>query len=1022
MRRSVLTSLPSRLGVSAMRRFACATVVTAASFVMMGCEDGPTQTYSPAPGGAGDHQNGTQSEDGGSWADPASKDFTQRQTGQNKQELCTGAEKAKMWAWALQQDITPPTGSTALDLSGGDSWQGLTVEKAETPVRDGKGALIIPPPKGGGLCQGDAQGDLFGDGNQVITWGDNAELWMHYLVSNRKGSFTVFYQGYLGSMKLKSRTGGRFGDHTYEVPVSRQVQRDGAGFTMDWNGAKGANDWRNEIHDAVLNTFAGGLAPSDDCNADRRCIQGSFGDVAYLYVPAVGSAIWVLNQNAGQPTPSVPYRLDGDLAKVMPFAFAAPLLKIDAEGPTATSQVTGKPDCVLKFGLTYGDFLSKCVQVTGDTTKDTIELNKLLGGLRHGTERFRFDVTGVDVNFTDATLAADKVVSDMDRPTADDLSTEFRIDQSTLGKIANDYPNHDTTQAPDLHGAGMIYLEYAQLVQAELNRLATALYGAGYNHQLGDAACAAPGLTDAQLQSAKCTGFEGFVTAAPVALAPGYASNALGVAAKGFGIGGMKPGHHSVTFCNDANGNLTTGYRNCTKAGDTFPQSFNRVLNILGKGVVANLPVEARDNRFYFRQWFIALVKYLKSAGVSANQTLAQIDAVKLDGYNLFFDSIGAGQFEIAEYVERSAVTATSDPVDIVFTADVKNGIMNSYDFSRDLLRGEGAMYTSMIDHRGGGVNDAPGKQDTALLTNMFGSPILLAGWKDHIIKASTCGNGATDVVTPAYHCATTVDNVVGHCCDVAIDPITSACTCVPGTLQQPPMDAGAVTVDEFNKPILTAYEGAFGQSRTVWTLGASPIKIIKTYDNIQSAMVKVPLHSNPYDLTSIAPAAGDNIQVLMPWLPKQPGVGFPVALSGTRDKFIETYQLDLTGNTITANVDYDFAVDPKTHKVIPDAVNFLAVETTDFLGDLFLCQDPITKDLLSARMYTSVSTILDWFTSHPGAYQACAIIVRYSPYGNYADYITSGVGGVRVGITQGGGYGRVVDGTLYDPKAATQQ
>ncbi len=1054
MRRSVVTVVPSL----SRSRLAHATVVVVASFALMACEDGPNQTYSPAPGGAGNTWNGNQ--DSGSWADPASKDFTQRQTGQNKQELCTGAEKAKMWAWALQQDIIPPTGTGALDLSGGPTWQGLTVEAAETPVRDSKGALIIPPPKGGGICQGDAIGDRFGDGNQVVSWGDNSELWMHYPVSTRKGNFMLFITGYLGSVHAKSRPGGRFEgggiSHTYEIPVGRQVQKDGMGFNLDWLGAKTPNDWRNELHDAILSSFSA-LSPSDDCNADRRCIQGAFGDVAYMFIPAVGHAVWVPNQNAAQPTASIPDRIDGDLAKVMPFAFASPLLKIDAEGPTATAKIPNKPDCVLKFGLRYGDFLSNCVQNSGNTTTDTTELNKLLGGLRHGAERYRFDVTGVDVNFTAATLAADKIVSDKDRPVADDVSTEWRIDQSTLGKIQNDYPNHDTTQAPDLHGAGMVYLEYANNVQRELNRLA----GAGYTHQLGDAACTAPGLTDAQLQLAKCTGFEGFVTAAPLALAPGFPANAVGIAAKGFGLGGMKPGHHAVTFCNDANGNLSTGYKNCTKAGDTFPQSYNRVLNILGKGIVSNLPVEARDNRFFFKQWFIALVKYLKATGNDlpdghgANATLAQIDGVRLDSYNLFFDSIGAGQFEIAEYVDRSAVTATSDPVDIVFTADVKNGIMNSFDFSRDLLRGEGAMYTSMIDERGGGTPDAPGKQNTALLTNMFGSPVLAAGWKDHTIKGGECGNTGADMVTEGFYCAINVDNALGKCSDYTVDvtaletdcnakvtqptcggvagctwyaatsKCSRSCTITPGSLQTPPLDAlNNIVMDDalVPQPVLKAYEGAFGTSRTVWTLGPSPIKIVKTFDNILSATVKVPLHKNPYNLASAPAAGGDSVTVLMPWLTKQPGVGFPVALTGTRDKFIETYQLDLTGNTITANIDYDFAVDPNTHKVIPDAVNFLAVETTDFLGDVFVCQDPITKDLLSARMYTSVSLILDWFSTHPGAYQACQIIVRYSPYGNYADYITSGVAGVRLGITQGGGYGRVVDGTLYDPKAATQQ
>jgi hypothetical protein len=179
--------------------------------------------------------------------------------------------------------------------------------------------------------------------------------------------------------------------------------------------------------------------------------------------------------------------------------------------------------------------------------------------------------------------------------------------------------------------------------------------------------------------------------------------------------------------------------------------------------------------------------------------------------------------------------------------------------------------------------------------------------------------------------------------------------------------------------------------------------------------MVNVPLHVNPYDLTSAPPANGaPSVQVLIPWAPKQPGVGFPVPLDGQRDKFIQTYQLDFTGTQITANIDYDFLVGPDG--LPTKQVMFLAVETTDFLGDVFVCQDKSTKDLLTARMYKSVALILDWFASHPQAYNDCQVIIHYSPYENYADYITSLANGVRLGVTQGGGYGRIVDATLFDP------
>ena len=92
------------------------------------------------------------------------------------------------------------------------------------------------------------------------------------------------------------------------------------------------------------------------------------------------------------------------------------------------------------------------------------------------------------------------------------------------------------------------------------------------------------------------------------------------------------------------------------------------------------------------------------------------------------------------------------------------------------------------------------------------------------------------------------------------------------------------------------------------------------------------------------------------------------------------------------------------------------AVETIDFLGDVFLCQDPVTGDLLRTRMYGSVQSLLDWIDGHPGVYDACGLLVRYSPYNNFPDYIISRTNGVIVGVTPGGGYGRVNDATLFTP------
>jgi hypothetical protein len=118
------------------------------------------------------------------------------------------------------------------------------------------------------------------------------------------------------------------------------------------------------------------------------------------------------------------------------------------------------------------------------------------------------------------------------------------------------------------------------------------------------------------------------------------------------------------------------------------------------------------------------------------------------------------------------------------------------------------------------------------------------------------------------------------------------------------------------------------------------------------------------------------------------------------------------------------------TNPPTPFGVNIQAWETQDFLGEIFVCYDTGTAgaragtgvpgDILSAHMYTPASAIIDFMSSHPGSQSACQIVVRYSPFDNYPDYITSLSTGVRLDIDQGYGYGRVVDATLFVPGTGT--
>jgi hypothetical protein len=939
---------------------------------LAGCEDGPNQVYQPSPPNAGNVWNDGMPD--GGVVDPVTQDFTGIEGGNNKQEICTGDQKAMRWAAMVMEPMVPPTTGAGLDISG-MGWKGLTIEQAEKIN-----------------CQSDSLGDDYGDGDQTNAWGDSQEVLVEYQVSNRKITHISFNPGYVGKLKFKSADGM----HNYVIQIGSPIYRDGKSMTLDWvsNGGQTFIAVADEIYRGMMATFAPAVPAEDPgvtCFDTGACTKGNFGDAAFFGVQPLGWFFGVDSQSAPQPTPSIVSNIDQYLAKVLPFSFASSMLKLDAEGPVASAGKLGKATsaCSLKMGMTYSDFLANCVQVNHDAAKDQTELDMLLGGIDHERERFTFDVQGVDINFKYVGLAPTAIISDKDLPHPSDIAVEMGVDQSTLGVISND---HDNTGKLDLHGSGAVYKEYARLVRERLLALKGITDGPITNCLYPNPL---PDPFDPKVFKTKlpkyCTGFEGMITAAPPTAAGDPVNLGMDATKVSSALKlGLKLGHASAAFCWDATGDLTTdgagnlvnGYQDCDQ-GDMFSTSFARVLAVFGKGSTANLPSDAQDVRFFFKMYSTALIKYLTVAGQG---TPPDLSTVKLDADSLFFDSQGAGQFEIVEYIDRryakKGATAADDvpPTDFTFEADVKNGIFNSYDFSHTLLRGETALYNAMLTS----ATDAPGQEDDALLSNMFGSPVLRNGWTQ-----SSKGKSA-------YYCATTLDP--DNC-----DSMT------------PPLDAnGAPLLDDQMRPILAPYRGAFEGASTVFQLGPTKIKVSKTYPGIASALVSVPLPVDPYN------AAGAGLKpmsVLVPWSPKQPGEGFPVALTSTLDKFISTAQMDFSGETITANVDYDAVIDPNTGLPMSDGtIQLLAVESSDFLGDVFLCQDDATGDLLSVRMYSPVADVLQWIDAHPSVTDSCGLIVRYSPYNNFVDYITSLTNGVRLGITQGGGFGRVVDVTLFVP------
>jgi len=500
MRRS---KSPARLspirGAATLSSAVVAVLAAVTSVGAAGCEDGPNQTYSPTTPG----EANSWAAPPGTQTSPSSKNYSYLQGGTNSNIICNGAQLATTWALMDKQPILPPVAAAGLDMAGPGcsptdpdcTWPGLTIEEAEQV-----------------LCQSSNQGDVFGDGQLDNSWGDNAEVLAHYLITTHKIDFLWLGGGYLGAVSTTGCAGTASAGHTYTIPILTQVQRDNQPFVIDWAAPKTATDWRNELTSSLLCTFAPTLATAEDCSTTGSCVQGSFGDEAYFFLASLGIGFYIASQSAPQPTPSIMDVIQVPLAKITPFAGAAINLKIDAVGPTASSGIlntmTNTP-CLMQFGSTFGDFLNNCVETTGNATQNTGEYNKLIGGIEHDEERYQFDIQGVDLNFGDGTLGATQVVTDTDIPGPMDTASEFSIDQSTLGPIVQDYPGNDPTQTKDAHGNGLLFLQMARIAQAALVADMQATNPAFPVHYIGDPTCSDknPGGP-----AAGCTGLETIIT------------------------------------------------------------------------------------------------------------------------------------------------------------------------------------------------------------------------------------------------------------------------------------------------------------------------------------------------------------------------------------------------------------------------------------------------------------------------------------------------------------------------------
>jgi len=289
--------------------------------------------------------------------------------------------------------------------------------------------------------------------------------------------------------------------------------------------------------------------------------------------------------------------------------------------------------------------------------------------------------------------------------------------------------------------------------------------------------------------------------------------------------------------------------------------------------------------------------------------------------------------------------------------------------------------------------------------------------------------------------------------------------------------------------PLLWRYPSAWGKS--VFGLGHSPITLLPSdkQPGIGVAKIGIPnFAAGPYTPSPIAPTvdptsmkatcpmgyslssnqvwcnaatntgtgtSAPSFTPLTPWLEVGGGetvnggpVGFSIPEDGQRDQFLTTGQLDFTGVLESYVVDYVPWRDPvqpscvSSGKCSPgyncnpnsqlcetddNTIRIEAIEGQDFLGQVFVCSDQFSSDVLHVGMYDSAASFLTWLANHPGgvnpnlgqvpsAQIGCSIIIRTSPYDNAVDHIASLSAGVDINFSGGAGQGRVTDVVVFDP------
>jgi hypothetical protein len=1125
-----------------MRRSATALSI-AIALTGAACEDGPSQTFSPAPPNAGELWNNGNT---AAVVNDAGASLTATFSGSSKTEICSGAELQAQWAKMVAQPIVPPYEIAGVNIAG-ISYQSLTVEQAENGVN---GALfpatapgttmLVPgasnPPtrlcQGQNLGTGADSGDLIG-GTLLTAWGQNQEFTMEWAVNTHKDYYNQINPGYTGSMTWTYQNAvpctapqgcdGKM--HTYVWAIGRPITIDGKPFLLDWNGYNSPADAFYQEADVLYRGITLYFTPDlyDNlpsgvlCRDTGRCPAFPTGN-DYVH-PILGfrtiSMYWDMDPPVlPQPSGSTPHDAYFFNIKYAPYSPAVSILDMStAAGPTGSLNPIGDmnpgKDCELGFGTagspagtpgTYGHLSTNCINVFKSATTNTLASEKVLGNLAHDDQNFTFSVVGINQNYRPPQLDIGgsrqfDVIHDGELPAADAVAVDFTLDVRANGPIMNDrYPTTESgVFGRDNHGSGVVWREFARMVQADL----ASKYAVAHNttpRPIHDPACLfpldytvsppgalPPGFNPATWHAAAgCTGFEGWIdeaypnvlgtTGLPVDAADPTQTDPLnvwdlpGILGNFVPDDGLRPGTPYVAFCMDPGIYDFCGYPSAYgQANDLLDASLAAVTQIMGDGDPSNLPSGVGDRRYFFEFFTRAHAKYFTSGAAlhtgecggpaatlpaicsPAPAASAAFDPVPYFGDavvntdDFFFDSFG-GNANRAEFVQYQFADTTHDPIGFNISMLLIGSNLQEEHFYRRLDREERAIFEAMGNQDGKAAGQAswgllrdstntivkdewgiPQKNADVFITNIAGSPAIAGGpWS---AAADSMGNpipvGTANAYDPcfpttpsamvmksAYYCATHLDTDCG--------------------IQAPTNPDGTIVTRENGEPLLAGYCGIWNGSP--FSLGSANMELVNTDFSAQNQQyeeeqeVIVPNFANPYDPTT----KNTPIKVLVPWLPDEDGVGFAVPSTGQTNVFVQTASLDFSGQIVVPVFDYLPVTAPGTQGANSTFAAIQGIESGDFLGDVFLCYDIVTGanragtgqpgDVLAAHMYTPAQDILAWIANHPQAQANCNIIVRYSPFNNYPDYITSLANGVTVDIDQGEGFGRVVDITLFVP------